>query len=65
VLTRRAELRLELELGEVPITGHLTDQQGLRTAFAGWVQLVSLIDQAGAERFGQTAPSDPLPRRNP
>ena len=60
---------LRLELGEVPITGHLTDAHGVCTPFAGWIQLVALIEQAGdpatTDDAARAAPSAKLPRRHP
>lgn len=70
MLGRQTELRVEVNVGEVPITGHLTDEHGERTAFAGWTQLVSLIERASSGWAGLTStdeatPPSNLPRRNP
>ena len=65
---RQTELRVELQGDEEPISGHLTDGQGSRIAFAGWTQLVSLIDRAWGRRDRAGAESEPQPdqpqRRN-
>ena len=56
---RQTELRVELQGDKEPISGHLTDGQGIRIAFAGWTQLVSLIERAwgtpGPDRRGERA----------
>lgn len=70
VSSGRTELRVELQRGEVPITGDLIDASGERLPFAGWAQLVALIERASS---GSTAPTgtdgstppDQLSRRKP
>jgi hypothetical protein len=71
VLSERIELRVEVLQGESPIRGHLTDDHGQRIAFAGWAELVSLIERASSGWAGPPAtddastPPDQLKRRNP
>ena len=40
-----ASLRLDIELGSNPLRGSLTGPNGPTIAFAGWIELASVIEQ--------------------
>jgi hypothetical protein len=50
----RERLELELERGSDPISGELTDGGGLRWHFAGWLQLMSILERAKAPETRET-----------
>lgn len=48
---------LELERGSDPISGELTDGRGLRWRFAGWLQLMWILERAKAPEAKETGES--------
>ncbi|MGI8411201.1 MAG: hypothetical protein ACR2QA_01630 [Solirubrobacteraceae bacterium] len=69
----QANLRLEVSIGEVPISGQLTAAGNEPIAFAGWIELVALIERSLAALVNPddrpATPVDPvpidIPRRTP
>jgi hypothetical protein len=53
----RRTLRVELEFvpDAEPIRGHARDADGIEYSFAGWLELVALLDQARLTRPGSPA----------
>jgi hypothetical protein len=54
---KRVSLMIEFELDTEPIAGALQGADGLSTAFDGWIQLVSLLQEAATTRSPQPDPS--------
>jgi hypothetical protein len=49
----RAKVTLELELDSEPIEGSMSDRGGASHPFYGWIQLVSLLQNAATTRAPQ------------
>jgi hypothetical protein len=49
----RAQVTLDFELDSEPIAGSLRGANGRTTAFNGWIQLVSLLQDAATTRAPQ------------
>ncbi|HEV2923005.1 MAG TPA: hypothetical protein VGW98_03165 [Solirubrobacteraceae bacterium] len=49
----RAQVTLDIELDSEPISGSLSEGDGTGQAFSGWIQLVSLLQDAATTRTSQ------------
>jgi hypothetical protein len=49
----QAKVTLDIELDSEPIQGSLSDRDGARQSFSGWIQLVSLLQDAATTRASQ------------
>ena len=49
----QAQVTLEIELDSEPIQGSLCDRDSSSQAFSGWIQLVSLLQDAATTRASQ------------
>jgi hypothetical protein len=53
-----ARLALEIAPGVNPITGRLIEPDGTRTVFAGWAELIRVIERAADVQLDRTEPDD-------
>jgi hypothetical protein len=49
----RAQVTLDIELDSEPIQGSLSDRDGASQDFSGWIQLVSLLQDAATTQASQ------------
>jgi hypothetical protein len=49
----QAQVTLEIEINSEPISGSLSDRDGASRAFSGWIQLVSLLQDAATTRTSE------------
>ncbi len=49
----QAQVTLEIELDSEPIQGSLSDRDGASQVFSGWIELVSLLQDASTTRASQ------------
>lgn len=54
----QTQVTLDIELDSEPIQGSLSDRDGASQAFSGWIQLVSLLQDAATTQASQ--PDQPI-----
>jgi hypothetical protein len=61
----RAQITLDFELDSEPISGCLRHPDGRSTTFDGWIQLVSLLQEAATSTNRRAPAADPPANGNP
>jgi hypothetical protein len=54
----QAQVKLDIELDSEPIQGSLSDRDGASQDFSGWIQLVSLLQDAATTQASPAPPAE-------